>query len=350
MTKERGRGIAAVNYPTGMNLGGDPTQALIHATSAGDLVVTISSTDLGQGLKTALAQIAAEALDVPIDNVVIDTGDTDTGPLCMGTFASRTTHRAGNAIINAAEEVKEILLEAAAESLEADPDDLEFDGEGNIHVTGAPDRSMSVADASGVAQFEQGKTVAGRGTGFKPLSEVDPETGEMDPDSTEAHATFVADVEVDTDTGEVDVLDLKAVYEIGQQVNPELVEGQIVGGAWMGMGHALYETTDPYYPEIDHKPGTFGEYPLPGPAEVPEIEFEVLEIPSKSGPYGLKGIGEMAATPVIPAIINGIHDAVGVRINEYPVTPEALLRAIEEKEGSSTASDHRIQSTVESDD
>ena len=350
MAKKRGRGIAAVNYPTGMNLGGDPTQAIIHATSAGDFVVTISSTDLGQGLKTVLAQIAAEALGVPMDRVIIDTGDTDTGPLCMGTFASRTTHRAGNAVINAADEAKQILLEAAAEELEADPEDLETDGEGNIHVTGAPDRSISVEDASGIAQFEQGQTVTGRGTGFKPLSEVDPETGEMDPDSTEAHATVVADVEVDTETGEVDVLNINAAYEIGQQVNPKLVEGQIKGGAWMGMAHALYETTDPYYPEPDHKPGTFGEYPLPGPAEIPDIDYEVLEFPSKTGPYGVKGIGEMSATPPIPAIVNAIHDAIGVRIYHYPITPEDVLRALEEKESEEAEAGSTSGALAEGDD
>jgi CO/xanthine dehydrogenase Mo-binding subunit len=333
MAKERGRGFAAVNYPTGMNLGGDPTQAIIHASGAGNFVVTLSSTDLGQGVKTVATQLAAEAIGVPAEDVVVDTGDTDTGPFCMGTFASRTTHRVGNAIIEAADEAKQVLLEAAAEELEADAEDLETDGEGNIQVVGAPERSISVTEASDIAQFEQGKSVAGRGSGWRPLSEVDPETGEMDPDSTEAHACIVADVEVDTETGEVDVLSLKAVYEIGQMINPALVEGQIKGGAWMGMAHALYETTDPYYPSTEHKPGNFGEYPLPGPAEIPDIEYEVLEIPAESGPYGAKGIGEMAATPPIPAIINAVNDAVGVRLTEFPATPEDVLRALEQQDG-----------------
>ena len=106
MTLLRGRGIAAVNYPTGMNLGGDPTQALVHATTVGNFVITLSSVDLGQGLKTVLAQIGAEALGVPFDMVRVDTGDTDTGPHCMGTFASRATHRAGNAIMRAADEAQ----------------------------------------------------------------------------------------------------------------------------------------------------------------------------------------------------------------------------------------------------
>src|SRR3954469_15666838 len=104
MAKIRGRGVAAVNYPTGMNLGGDPSQALVHATTTGSFIVTLSSVDLRQGLKKAMAQSCSETLGVPTDNIIIDTGDTDTGPHCMGTFASRGTHRICNAMIMAAKE------------------------------------------------------------------------------------------------------------------------------------------------------------------------------------------------------------------------------------------------------
>src|SRR5258707_371684 len=107
MTWLKGRGVAAVNYPTGMNLGGDPSQALVHATTTGSFIVTLASVDLGQGLKTVMAQICAETIGVPIDTIIVDTADTDTGPHCMGTFASRGTHRIGNAIIMAAKEARE---------------------------------------------------------------------------------------------------------------------------------------------------------------------------------------------------------------------------------------------------
>jgi CO/xanthine dehydrogenase Mo-binding subunit len=142
MTLVRGRGIAAVNYPTGMNLGGDPTQALVHATTTGAFVITLSSVDLGQGLKTVLAQIGAETLGVPFDTVMVDTADSDTGPHCMGTFASRATHRAGNAIIQAAEEARRAMLDVAAEELEAAPEDLDTDGEGSVVVAGSPDKRI----------------------------------------------------------------------------------------------------------------------------------------------------------------------------------------------------------------
>ncbi len=332
MAKKRGVGIAAVNYPTGMNLGGDPTQALIHSTTTGTFVISLSSTDLGQGLKTVLAQIGAEALGVPFENVLIDTADSDTGPHCMGTFASRTTHRAGNAILMAAKEARAVMLEVGAMELGVSPDEVDTDGKGNIIVKNDPERSINIVPLALAAHFKYGRIMAGRGIYLKPKSEVDPETGAMDPDSTEAHACTVAEVEVDTDTGEVNVLALRSAYEIGRAVNPALVEGQIKGGSLMGMSHALFETTAPYYPALEHSPGSFSEYLTPGPADLPLIECAVIEYPSVNGPYGVKGFGEMTANSPIPAIVNAIYHAVGVRLTDLPVTPEKVLRALEEKE------------------
>ncbi len=331
MATLRGTGIAAVNYPTGMNLGGDPSQALIHATTSGSFVVSLSSADLGQGLRTVIGQIAAETMGVPFDQIVIDTGDTDTGPHCMGTFASRATHRVGNAVIAAATEARQALFEVAAEELEAAVEDLETDGHGNVIVKGVPSRSVRVADVASKAQFEYGRTISGRGSFMKPKSPVDPETGAMDPDSTEAHACTVAEVEVDTETGVVTVLSIRSAYEVGRQVNPALVQGQIAGGAWMGMSHALYETTAPYYPAPDHGPRDFSTYLMPGTLEMPEVESVVLEVPSSNGPYGVKGLGEMTANSPIPAIVNAIYHATGVRIDDLPVTPEKILRGLEAK-------------------
>jgi CO/xanthine dehydrogenase Mo-binding subunit len=327
--KLRGTGIAAVNYPTGMNLGGDPSQALVHATTSGSFVVTLSATDLGQGLRTVIAQIAAEALGVPFDQIVVSTADTDTGPHDMGTFASRATHRVGNAVRMAALEAREAVLDLAAEELAVAVAELATDGLGNVFVVGHPDRTKAIADLAARAQFQYGRTVAGRGVFMKPKSTVDPETGAMDPDSTEAHACTVAEVEVDTDTGQVAVLSIRSAYEVGRQVNPALVQGQIVGGAFMAVAHALYETTEPYYPLRDHSPRDFAQYLLPGPAELPAIESVVLEMPSSNGPYGVKGVGEMTANSPIPAIVNAIHDACGVRIDSLPVTPEKILRGLD---------------------
>ena len=329
MTRVRGRGFAAVNYPTGMNLGGDPSQALIHATTTGSFVITLSSVDLGQGLKTVIAQVAAETLGLPLEMILVDTADTDTGPHCMGTFASRGTHRVGNAVIMAAREAREVLLEGAAEELEVDAADLETDGSGFIKLKGSEEKKIHVVDLALAAHFTHGKTISGRGIFLKPKSEPVPETGEMDPDSCQAHACTVAEVEVDDETGEVTVLKLSNVYEMGRALNPAMAEQQIVGGAWMGMSHALYETTEPDYPARDHGPTDFSEYLMPGPADLAAMESVILERPAANGPYGGKGIGEMTANSPIPAIANAIHDACGVRVESMPITPEKILRGLD---------------------
>jgi CO/xanthine dehydrogenase Mo-binding subunit len=329
MARKRGRGMASVNYPTGMNLGGDPSQALIHATTTGNFVVTLSSVDLGQGLKTVMAQICAEAIGVPSENVIVDTADTDTGPHCMGTFASRGTHRIGNAILMAAKEAKAVMLEVAGEEIEVNAADLETDGKGNIHVKGSPHKSISVLETALAAHFKHGRTISGRGMFLPPRSYPEPETGKMSPATCYAHACTVAEVEVDTETGDVQVLSLKSAYDVGRALNPPMVEQQIIGGAWMGMSHALYETTEPYYPDRAHGPLDFNQYLMPGPGDVPEFESVILERPAPDGPYGAKGVGEMTANSPIPAIANAIFDAVGVRIDSLPITPEKVLKGLQ---------------------
>ncbi len=329
MAIKQGRGVAAVNYPTGMNLGGDPSQALVHSTPTGNFMVTLSSVDLGQGLKSIMAQLCAETIGVPTERVIVDTADSDTGPHCMGTFASRGTHRAGNAVIAAAKEARQVMLEVAGQELEVDAGDLDTDGKGSIHVRGAPSKSISIMDTALAAHFKQGRSISGRGMFLVPRSYPDAATGAMKPATCYAHACSVAEVEVDTETGVVTVLTMKNVFEIGRALNPAMVEQQLVGGSWMGISHALYETTEPYYPRRDHGPVDFLDYPMPGPGDLAKTEVVVLERPAPDGPYGGKGLGEMCANPQIPAIANAIYDAVGVRVDQLPITPERVLRALQ---------------------
>jgi CO/xanthine dehydrogenase Mo-binding subunit len=333
MARHEGRGMASVNYPIGMNLGGDPSQALIHSNPDGKFTVALSAIDLGQGMKQVSRQIAAETLGVPIEDVYVDTADSDTGPHDMGSFASRGTHRMGNAVIMAAREARAVMLEAAAEELEVDASDLVTDGRGNIHVRGAPGRSITTLAAAQAAQFKQGRTIAGRGIFLIPLSDVDPDTGEMTPVSTFAHAAMLVEVEVDDETGEVTVTDMKSAYEVGRALNPRLVEQQLRGGAWMGMSHAAWETTEPYYPQREHGPVDFNAYLMPGPGDLAPHHISILERPAEDGPYGGKGPGEMCANPVLPAVVNAIYDAVGVRIDELPATPEKVLRGLKAQGG-----------------
>ncbi len=333
MTLHRGRGMASINYPIGMNLGGDPSQALVHSNPDGKFTVALSAIDLGQGMKSVTRQVCAETLGVPIEDVFVDTADSDTGPHDMGSFASRGTHRVGNAVIAAAQEARGVLLEAAAEELEVSADDLVTDGRGNIHLRGAPGRGITVKAAANAAQFKQGRTVSGRGIFLVPLSGVDPDTGEMDPVTCYAHACLVADVEVDDETGEVRTVKMTSAYELGRALNPRMVEQQLVGGAWMGMSHALYETPEPYYPDPAHGPRDFNEYLMPGPGDIAPHDIAVLERPAPDGPFGGKGPGEMCANPVLPAIANAIFNAVGVRIDDLPITPEKVLRALRAQGG-----------------
>jgi len=291
-------------------------------------MVSLSSIDLGQGMKSVTRQIAAETLGVPVSDVYVDTADSDTGPHCMGSFASRGTHRVGNAVIRAATEARKALLEAAAEELEVNATDLETDGQGNIQVKGAPGRTITVADTAIAAQFKQGRTLSGRGIFLIPPSDVDPDTGEMTPVSCFAHAALVVDLEVDDETGEVSVTEINSAYEVGRALNPRLVEQQLIGGAWMGVSHALYETTEPYYPDRSHGPVDFNTYLMPGPGEVVNHNIAVLERPAEDAPFGGKGPGEMCANPVLPAIANAVYNAVGVRCDTLPITPEKVLRGI----------------------
>ena len=295
MTIHHGRGFACINYPIGMNLGGDPSQALVHATPDGKFKVTLSSIDLGQGIKSVGRQLAAETLGVPVEDVHVDTADSDTGPHDMGSFASRGTHRMGNAIIRAATEARLQMLEAAAEELEVDAKDLTTDGRGNIHVKGAPSRSITVEDTAIAAQFSQGRTLAGRGMFLVPLSEVDANTGEMTPVSSFAHAALIIDLTVDDETGEVEVQQINSAYEVGRALNPRLVEQQLIGGAWMGVSHALFETTEPYYPDRSHGPEDFNHYLQPGPGDVAPHHISVLERPAPDAPFGGKGPSSKSA-------------------------------------------------------
>ena len=328
MAIRKGRGFSCINYPIGMNMGGDPGQALVHANPNGKFVVTMSAIDLGQGMKSVTRQIAAEALGIPIDDVHVDTADSDTGPHDMGSFASRGTHRMGNAVIRAATEARKVMLDAASEILEVNASDLETDGKGNIQVKGAPSRSITVEETSLAAQFQQGKTIAGRGIFLVPPSTADPNTGEMTPVTCYAHAAMVLDLEVDDETGEVTVTEINSTYEVGRALNEKLVEQQLIGGAWMGVSHALYETTEPYYPSRDHRPVDFVNYVQPGPGDVVPHHIAVLERPAEDAPYGGKGPGEMCANPVLPAVANAIYNAVGVRCDHLPITPEKVLRGI----------------------
>jgi CO/xanthine dehydrogenase Mo-binding subunit len=332
MAARQGRGFATIEYPTGMNQNGDPTQAWIKLKPDGSVDVFAGTVDIGQGSKTVHTQIVADTLGVPYDSVTMDNSNTDSSAVCTGTFASRGTFIGGNAVRFAAERVRERILDIASKELEISPDDLEI-VEGEVLAKGAPDRKISVADVAGAATYSYGELISGQGTALKPLAEVDDDDGSVtiEPHSAISYAACVADVEVDDETGEVRVLRLHQVYDVGRAINPTLVEGQIEGGAMMGLGLGLLENSYPYYPSVEHRGEQFGSYLAPSLTDFPAIETTILENPSSDGPFGAKAIGEMANNAQPAAIAAAVHDALGVWVTEFPITPERVLRALEDR-------------------
>lgn len=333
MAKHVGRGFTTIEYPTGMNQNGDPSQAWVKLKPDGRVDVFAGTVDIGQGSKTVHTQIVADALGVPYDWVTMDNTNTDSSPVCTGSFASRGTFIGGNAVRYAAEQARERVLDIASKELEADIADLDV-VDGTVLVKGAPDRSISVSDVAAAATWKYGELITGTGAALKPYAALDPETGavEIEPHSAISYAACMAEVEVDDETGEVRVLRLTEAYDVGRAINPTLVEGQVQGGAMMGLGLGLLENCYPYYPSLEHRGAEFGTYLAPGIEELPEISTVILENPSSDGPFGAKAIGEMANNAQPPAIATAIHDAVGVWITELPITPEKVLRALERKE------------------
>jgi CO/xanthine dehydrogenase Mo-binding subunit len=333
MAKHRGKGMAAIEYPTGMNQNGDPSQCWIKVKPDGRVDVFAGTSDIGNGSKTIQTQIVAETIGVPVDWVTYDNSNTDSSPMCTGTFASRATFVAGKAAEKAAVATREKILEIAGKLLEIGAADLEIE-DGQVTARGAPQKTVSVADVAGAATFVYGELITGTGAQLKPYAAiVDPESGRVDlpPHSAISYAAVGAEVEVDDETGDVRVTRLVQCYDVGKAINPTLVEGQIEGGAIQGLGLGVLETCYPYYPSADHRGGQFGSYLAPGIEDLPVIDTILIENPSADGPYGAKGIGEMANNGQPPAIASAVHDAIGVWITELPITPEKVLRALEAK-------------------
>ena len=334
--KKKGVGIACVLHPTGNKGAGDPSNAAIQLKPDGTLVLLVGAVDLGQGSTTILRQFAADLMEVPIEAVFASNFADDFAPLSLGSFASRVTLIDPHAVANAAEDLQKKIREYASDLLEAHPDDLEYK-EGKVSVKGAPDRSMTLAEIGGASMFGGGADPALLvGTGaWQParFHPHDPETGAMPAVGAISFGACVAEVEVDTETGVVDVTKLTQVWEVGKAVNPLLVRQQINGGLHPGLGTTLIEDAYPYYPKPDWAPQNFGDYALPTFMDYPEeVLWGIEEVPHPAGVKGAKGFSEGSTNGPPPAVMAAIHDAIGVWIDQYPATPEVILRALAEKE------------------
>ena len=309
---------------------------LLRAHADGNVTLMTGAADIGQGSDSTLAQIVAEELGIPYENIQVVGGDTGLTPLDLGTFASRVTMIAGNAALNGAKDLKRKILNAVAERLEANPEDLEAK-EGLIGIKGSPGRNLPFSEAVLLCQQSLGgRPVLGEGF-FNPEEEgkLDMaalcERGEGNYASTYSFDSQIAEVEVDRETGKVKVRNFVTAHDCGVAINPMSVEGQLEGSVVMGMGYGLTE-------RVESEGGlmmnpSFLDYKVPVSLDVPVIEIIPVETDDPEGPFGAKETGEGTVSPTAPSIINAIHHATGVWIKELPVTPEKLLKSMEEEKG-----------------
>ncbi|HEY8684748.1 MAG TPA: molybdopterin cofactor-binding domain-containing protein [Chloroflexota bacterium] len=325
--KKRGVGLGSMFYGIGYGFNRpDIGAAHIEIAEDGTATVYTGVCDLGQGIQTLLAQIAGSELGLTMDQLRVMNADTGSTPDSGPTSGSRATYVQGVAVRNAALDLKERLLQTASQLIETPVDDLEIAGHSVRHrVT----KSGGVSVVSVVDEMHrQGKRCIGWGWQDITTGDVDAETSQGDAYQTFGWATQLAEVEVDTETGFVQVTRLASATDAGKAINPLGVEGQIQGGAVMGIGYALYEqhVLEAGYP----KTASLAFYLLPTIMDVPEIECLIVEVPEPSGPYGAKGVSEPATIPTTPAILNAIYDAVGVRVTQTPATPERIYNLLQE--------------------
>jgi CO/xanthine dehydrogenase Mo-binding subunit len=290
--------------------------------------------DLGGGQAAALAQIAAEVLGVTLDRVTVHVGDSALTPLAGGTFATRQLYMSGNAVLQGARELRTRLAPIAAALLEASEADLEFAGN-HVGVGGAPDRRVPWAKV--IAECGRRGVPAAHLTTFhaEEAPPVDLATGQgrTFPDYT--FGCHAVEVEVDTETGAVRLLNYAACHDVGRAINPQSVEGQIQGGAAMGLGQAL--TEEVALEDGNNLSTLFANYLIPTSLDLPDLRPVVLESGEGKGPFAARGIGEPPTGPPPAAVASAIEDACGVRVRELPMTPERVLEALRARGQDATA-------------
>ena len=327
--KKRGFGIGSMFYGIGYGFN-RPDIGAAHVEVAEDGTATLYSgvCDLGQGIQTLLAQIVGTELGMPMSDIRVVNADTASTPDSGPTSGSRATFVQGQAVRHASLDVKARIFEMAAKMMQVPADDLEILN-GEVRSRRAPDKTVLVI-AVVDEMHKQGKRCIGWGWQDITTKDVDPVTSQGDAYQTFGWATQLVEVEVDTETGFVQVVRLVSATDAGKAINPLGVVGQVQGGAVMGLGYGLYEEHI-----VDHgkaKTASLAFYLVPTPMDVPEIECLIVEVPDPNGPYGAKGVSEPATIPTTPAILNAIYDAVGVRVKETPAKPERIFHLLRAKE------------------
>ena len=306
--------------------------AIIRFNEDGSATLHVGTTEIGQGTLTALAQLAAEELGIPLEMVRVSTEkDTLFTAYTWQTVGSRSLFMDGNAVIMAARDARRQILERAAKVLKAEPSELEI-VDGVVRVKGKPWMNVAVKDLAMGYTYPDGTSIGGPviGRGWyiaRHMTNLDPETGQGSPTIFETYGCQGVEIEVDVLTGEVRVLRIVSAFDIGKAVNPLLVEGQIVGGSVMAMSIALME-------ELKYGDGrmlnpNLTDYKIARAGDVPkEFRSIIIETPQLDGPYGARGIGELTMIGVPAAIGNAIFDAVGVEVRSMPLSGEHLWMEI----------------------
>jgi xanthine dehydrogenase molybdenum-binding subunit len=333
--RRRGIGIACtVHGGSGVKLlwgkNCNSSSAVIKINTDGSVDLLIGSAELGQGSNTTLAMIAAEELGVSLESINVINGETDTTPPCGGTWGSRVTFTAGNAVRYAAVEAKKQVLEIAAELLEAPLDDLVV-RDGRSFVADSPGKYITLAEAVAESWQNRGTPVIGKAVNDDPWCiQPDPESGYGNVSSAYAFGAQVAEVEVDLETGCVDVIGFWCAHDVGKVINALGAESQIEGGVCsMGIGYALLENLIITQGRVANS--DFTSYRIPTMLDICEVNAYFIETIDEHGPFGAKGVGEPAMIPTAAAISNAVYDAVGVWVDDLPITPEKLLEKMKER-------------------
>jgi CO/xanthine dehydrogenase Mo-binding subunit len=308
----------------------DESGVKVYINGEGVVSLVSAVSELGEGITMTLAMIVSEAFGgLDLDQIKLNLNDTTDAPDSGLTAASRQTTMTGMATHIACESLSDRLRSITSELLDVSPDQLRWEN-GALTDSKSSERAVSLQEMAAEAQRIGIELIVEEKFVAPPTVDLDEETGQGGtPINSFSYATVFADVEVDTDTGDVKVLKLTSVNDAGTIINLEGAEAQVEGGLIMGLGFAL--TEDYIYNNAVPATKGFTEYTIPTMLDYPEIETYFVESAHGFGPYGAKGLGELPTVSAAPAILNAIHDAVGVYIHNLPATPERILRALREQ-------------------
>ncbi len=336
----RGVGLACSAYLTGAGLAiywnkMPQSGVQLKLDRGGGVAIFCGATEIGQGSDDVLAGIVAEVLGIDTFDIRLFTGDTDLGPVDLGSYSSRVTIMAGNAALQAAERARELLAEAVAIRLEVPKERLRF-AEKSVFDSAAPEKRVPFHEAVCLAEARFG-TIGTVGSYTPPKSPARYKGGGVGPSPTYSYTAAVVEVAVNPVTGWITVPKIWIAHDIGRALNPPLVRGQVEGSVYMGLGEALMEEREfRRLPKrlshaLVHKFPSMLEYKSPTSLDMPDVVTELVEEPDPRGPFGAKEVGQGPLLPIMPAVANAVYDAVGVRIDEVPITPEKIMKALAEK-------------------